>query len=922
MLADPSSKLLMAILCGLVTLVMMASLIFVVENATLNRPHTGGLVTLLDAVYFIMVMSATVGFGDITPTSELGKLFVIVFIILAIILFPFFFTTIKSAFEQFQVERQYRGPSQHIVVCGYSSTLLDFFMEFYHAGREYIPTKALILAEKKLPTRLQRFFDEPYLSSRVDLLRGKPTSEFDLKRAKLQTSSMCVLLSNGSSEEDDIAVTLGALSVQHFNLAQTILAHVNSLRCKNLLVRANIRNVICEEELKLGLIAQSCVCPGFSTLLGNLLRTFAANQVLESRSRHHLKHMHYMMHSYRSHPPTSPWEQAYERSLGMSICSLERMTALHGLRFVEAVRLCVHYFGCLLIGVRRKTSSTAFYQQPRFDGIVLNPSGEYVIQQGDEGIFITQSRSELLCIEQWEQGRFSRAAMQRRFSQGTRAGWDRVKQRLRRTLPLKSDPQAIRAFIRRCRKETTGRHYRSFSDYEEEEEEEEEEEGVSFSVRSRPTTGSGGMYGTFDQTVRRDVRYHLIPNQKEEKEEMEEEEHGTTGNQVPLLESGKEGVGEEVMEDVSVETGGSASLDILKDILTEEATGQAAPIRRYSHLITSDRRSLHDCTITDVREEPIFRNKNFNHVVITGNLVGIARFILRLRASDMGGALSEPKPIVVLSPELPSSSLWKSISIFPRVYFVQGQQLDRDDLRRCGVEHAAQIVIISKGVSSSSDKHKSEDEKADSCSDATAVLMYRLLQTMSCHHSFIFLSIRDVTSSKYLPGQKAGRDREPDFIRHPLYTSGRIYYDGLLTTLISQACFQPGIISIVRSLISHQVFLLRVSSFAMQGLVFGEALEELLENSDLLVVGLFRTEFKFDRNKEDEDEEEEQPEEESDRFLLGTTGLVEQTGLYQAGSSGKQPSYNRRYVMTNPTWDMVLRASDCLFVMAPNNVVH
>ena len=61
-----------------------AGIIFQLEEA--RYPDTFG--TFLDAVYFSVVTMTTVGYGDITPISELGRLFTVLMILTGIALIP------------------------------------------------------------------------------------------------------------------------------------------------------------------------------------------------------------------------------------------------------------------------------------------------------------------------------------------------------------------------------------------------------------------------------------------------------------------------------------------------------------------------------------------------------------------------------------------------------------------------------------------------------------------------------------------------------------------------------------------------------------------------------------------------------------------------------------------------------------------
>ena len=83
-----------------------------------------------EALYFTIVTISTVGYGDITPITAVGRDFVIVLIISGLSIFLSAVTTISGEFMSARVERLYSGVSavdkrrmsNHIVLIGYDTT--------------------------------------------------------------------------------------------------------------------------------------------------------------------------------------------------------------------------------------------------------------------------------------------------------------------------------------------------------------------------------------------------------------------------------------------------------------------------------------------------------------------------------------------------------------------------------------------------------------------------------------------------------------------------------------------------------------------------------------------------------------------------------------------------------------------------------
>lgn len=85
--------------------------------------------SLNEAVYFTIVTISTVGYGDITPITGLGRIFVMLLIIFGLSIFLSALTVLSGEFLSSKVERLYSGLEvdrkklkDHIVLIGYDST--------------------------------------------------------------------------------------------------------------------------------------------------------------------------------------------------------------------------------------------------------------------------------------------------------------------------------------------------------------------------------------------------------------------------------------------------------------------------------------------------------------------------------------------------------------------------------------------------------------------------------------------------------------------------------------------------------------------------------------------------------------------------------------------------------------------------------
>ena len=101
-------------------------------------------IDLFNSLWFIVVTTATVGYGDISPTHWTGKLLVIAFIIGIILFLP---SQLQGLYEAFRVHKMLydsfskADSSAHIVLCFRDINILvlrNFLAEFYNDPKNHV----------------------------------------------------------------------------------------------------------------------------------------------------------------------------------------------------------------------------------------------------------------------------------------------------------------------------------------------------------------------------------------------------------------------------------------------------------------------------------------------------------------------------------------------------------------------------------------------------------------------------------------------------------------------------------------------------------------------------------------------------------------------------------------------------------------
>ena len=236
--------------------------------------------------YFIMVTMSTVGYGDISPKTDLGRTFMTFFIIGGLAFFAAILPKLIEVISNYYAKIQYARFNttlvpRHVIVCGHITavTAEDFLKDFLHPDRTDSQIHVLFLHPERPGSELKNIIRSYY--SRVQYLLGSVMNSKDLKTAKILTSKAVFILANKHAEnptKEDHANLLRVVSVKNTKgtipVIVQLLHSFSKKQVKGMEGWKRGRDIaVCLNELKLGLLAQSCLCPGFSTLIANLFYT-------------------------------------------------------------------------------------------------------------------------------------------------------------------------------------------------------------------------------------------------------------------------------------------------------------------------------------------------------------------------------------------------------------------------------------------------------------------------------------------------------------------------------------------------------------------------------------------------------------------------------------------------------------------------
>ncbi|XP_076388580.1 calcium-activated potassium channel slo isoform X33 [Megachile rotundata] len=336
-------------------------------------------------VYFLIVTMSTVGYGDVYCQTVLGRTFLVFFLLVGLAIFA---SCIPEIIDLIGTRNKYGGTlknergRRHIVVCGHITyeSVSHFLKDFLHEDREDVDVEVVFLHRKPPDLELEGLFKRHFTT--VEFFQGTIMNPIDLQRVKVHEADACLVLANKYCQDpdaEDAANIMRVISIK--NYSDDIRVIIQLMQYHNKAYLLNIPSwdwkqgddVICLAELKLGFIAQSCLAPGFSTMMANLfaMRSFKTKWLVDW---------------YQS-PDMQAWQNDYLRGTGMEMYTETLSPTFIGMPFAKATELCFTKLKLLLLAIEIKGEGggdSKISINPRGAKIVANTQGFFIAQSADE----------------------------------------------------------------------------------------------------------------------------------------------------------------------------------------------------------------------------------------------------------------------------------------------------------------------------------------------------------------------------------------------------------------------------------------------------------------------------------------------------------------------------------------------------------
>ncbi|AEX85846.1 hypothetical protein XO10_07145 [Marinitoga sp. 1135] len=265
---DPGNRLLSIIFVFIILIGFVLYFAEVGKNPEIN--------SLFDAFWWLIVTIATVGYGDIVPSTTLGKTIGMITIITGVTLFSLISGSIASILVELRIRERkglgYVKFKNHIAILGWNNHLektVEAMKKFINAS-DY----NLVLVNQAEEEDYEDFRSK-FPDLNIKFIHGDFTKENVLNRANIAHAKYIIILSDTyggrSLEECDERTLISILLIRTINSEAKIFAEVIKEEKAKYILRAGADDIILSNEFNSVLLSSALISPAYHMLMREIV---------------------------------------------------------------------------------------------------------------------------------------------------------------------------------------------------------------------------------------------------------------------------------------------------------------------------------------------------------------------------------------------------------------------------------------------------------------------------------------------------------------------------------------------------------------------------------------------------------------------------------------------------------------------------
>ncbi|MCQ2611124.1 MAG: ion channel [Treponema sp.] len=251
-----------------VGLFVLAFLIFSFEKDTNSSINS-----FFDAIWFTLVTITTVGYGDITPSSFVGRIAGLALLLFGVIVFAAFSGNITT----FIIDRNQKRDKGlwrlnrmkgHFLICGYKNGFEELLKNVLNSNPELKVDDIVLINEA--PGEVERLRSNREFKS-INYIAGDFSDEDILKKAKINAAAKALIIydrsKNYSELEVDSRTVLAVITMKNLNPLIYVAAELYDKKFEKHLDMAHCDEIILTQEYQNNLLSSASNGQGYSNVI-------------------------------------------------------------------------------------------------------------------------------------------------------------------------------------------------------------------------------------------------------------------------------------------------------------------------------------------------------------------------------------------------------------------------------------------------------------------------------------------------------------------------------------------------------------------------------------------------------------------------------------------------------------------------------
>jgi voltage-gated potassium channel len=237
--------------------------------------------TFEDSIWWAIVTSTTVGYGDFFPKSFFGRIVGILMMFFGMALVGVITGNIASLFVEKQL-KEGRGLKElklknHFIICGWKREMSTFLHEVMEKNKSFLPSE-FVLINSAEPQLIENLRADPQFKH-INFIHGDYIDEQVLRRANIKFAKKVLVLADrlvqGSIEEVDSHTVMAIITIKTISKSAYTCAELLDSKFERYLRFSNCDEIILSSGNNRSLLATASTGSGISHVIGELLNVRA-----------------------------------------------------------------------------------------------------------------------------------------------------------------------------------------------------------------------------------------------------------------------------------------------------------------------------------------------------------------------------------------------------------------------------------------------------------------------------------------------------------------------------------------------------------------------------------------------------------------------------------------------------------------------